>query len=151
MIDQDNRQIGIVDKQEAQSMANEVGMDLVEVSPNTEPPVCRIMDYGKWQYQQTRKAKLSQKKQHTVVLKEIRLRPEIGDNDRNIKVSHARKFLEKGCKVQFTLRFRGREMMHVDHGKELMAGIMSDLEDIAKSERVPNLQGRRMIMIVIPK
>ncbi len=151
MIDQDNNQVGIIDTREAMNLAIEAGLDLVEVSPNAEPPVCRIMDYGKFLYQQKRKIKLSQKKQHTITLKEIRLRPEIGENDKNIKVNMARKFLQKGHKVQFTLRFRGREMMHADHGRELMLSILDALEDVCKPERPPILQGRRMIMVVNPK
>lgn len=150
LIDQDNNQIGVIDTREALFKAREAGLDLVEVSPNAEPPVCRIMDYGKWLYQQKRKAKLSQKKQHTVTLKEIRLRPEIGDHDRDIKVNNARKFLDKGDKVQFTLRFRGREMMHADHGRDLMKSIAEQLSDIASIERTPIQQGRRMIMVVTP-
>ncbi len=140
-----------MDTREAMNLAVEAGLDLVEVSPSAEPPVCRIMDHGKFLYQQKRKIKLSQKKQHTVTLKEIRLRPEIGENDKNIKVNKARKFLEKGHKVQFTLRFRGREMMHASHGRELMTSILESLEDVCKPERSPNLQGRRMIMVVNPK
>ncbi|MFI4913247.1 MAG: translation initiation factor IF-3 [Sedimentisphaeraceae bacterium JB056] len=151
LIDQDNNQVGVVRLVQAIEMANEVGMDVVEVSPNTEPPVCRIMDYGKWLYDQKRKAKLSKKKQHVVTTKEIRLRPEIGENDLNVKVNHARKFLEKGDKVQFTIRFRGREMMHASHGRELMDGIYETLEDISKVDRTPLMQGRRMIMILVPR
>lgn len=151
MIDQNNNQVGVIDTREAMNMATEAGLDLVEVSPGAEPPVCKIMDHGKFLYQQKRKIKLSQKKQHTVTLKEIRLRPEIGEHDKDIKVRQARKFLERGHKVQFTLRFRGREMMHASHGRELMAGILESIEDVCKPERSPNLQGRRMIMLVNPK
>lgn len=132
-------------------MARETGMDLVEVSPTASPPVCRIMDYGKWLYQQKRKEKLSHKKQHTVVLKEIRLRPKIDDHDRDIKVSHAEKFLEKGYKVQFTMLFRGREMMYIEHGYEIMNEILQTLEPVAKLEREPLKMGRRMTMVVLPK
>ena len=126
-------------------------MDLVEVSPTASPPVCRIMDYGKWLYQQKRKEKLSHKKQHTVVLKEIRLRPKIDDHDREIKVNHAEKFLEKGYKVQFTMLFRGREMMYIDQGYEIMNEILETLEPVAKLEREPVKLGRRMTMVVLPK
>lgn len=150
LIDENNQQVGVINTKEALYKARNAGLDLVEVAPGSKPPVCRIMDYGKWLYQQKRKAKLSQKKQHTVTLKEIRLRPEIGDHDRDIKVNHARKFLEKGDKVQFTLRFRGREMMHADHGRELMNCILEQIEDIATVERKPLMQGRRMIMVVAP-
>ena len=151
MIDENNEQHGVVQIQEAMFKASDAGLDLVEVSPNAEPPVCRVMDFGKFLYQQKRKLKLSQKKQHTVTLKELRLRPEIGEHDKVIKVNNARKFLEKGHKVQFTLRFRGREMMHADHGRELMNSIELELEDVSKIERKPLMMGRRMIMVLAPK
>jgi translation initiation factor IF-3 len=143
--------VGVVDVKEAQFRAHELGLDLVEVSPNSEPPVCRIMDYGKHLYEQKRKAKLSQKKQHTVVLKEIRLRPKIDDHDREIKVNKAIKFLEKGHKVQFTMLFRGREMMHVDHGRQIMDEVTQVLEELGTVERQPQMLGRRMTMVVVPE
>jgi translation initiation factor IF-3 len=111
-----------------------MGLDLVEVSPKAEPPVCRIMNYGKWLYQQKRKQKQGSKKQHVTILKEIRLRPKIDDHDRDIKVNHARKFLEKGHKVQFTMLFRGREMIYLDHGFEMMEEILQTIDDLAKLE-----------------
>ncbi len=132
------------------SRAKDLGLDLVEVSPFAEPPVCRIMDYGKWLYEQKRKVKKNQKKQHVTILKEIRLRPKIDDHDRDIKMAHARKFLEKGHKVQFTMLFRGREMMHLDHGFEIMEEILGMLEDVAKLERGAKRMGRRMTMVVTP-
>ncbi len=151
LIDQDNNQAGIVRLIEAIEMAHQAGLDLVEVSPNTEPPVCRIMDYGKWLYEQKRKTKLSKKKQHVVTTKEIRLRPEIGDNDLDVKVNQALKFLEKGDKVQFTLRFKGREVMHSDHGLQLMNEVRDKLVSVSKVDRTPIMMGRRMIMILVPK
>lgn len=132
-------------------MAQEAGLDLVEVAPNSDPPVCRIMDYGKFLYQQKRKEKLSQKKQHVVVMKEIRLRPKIDKHDCDIKVNHAREFLEKGNKVQFTMLFRGREMTHVDHAYEMMEGIVENLADVSKIERPALMQGRRMTMVLTPE
>ncbi len=135
---------------EAISMAREAGLDLVEVSPNAEPPVCRIMDYGKWLYEQKRKVKQAHKKQHTVVLKEIRLRPKIDNHDREIKINHALKFLEKGYKVQFTMLFRGREMTHVDHGYEIMEEILEIFQEHAKIERPAKMAGRRMTMVITP-
>lgn len=128
-----------------------MGLDLVEVSPNAEPPVCRIMDYGKWLYQQKRKEKLSHKKQHTVVLKEIRLRPKIDRHDFEIKLNQAKKFIEKGNKVQFTMLFRGREMTHVDHGDELMNEALEMMGEDVKVERKPIMQGRRMTMVIAPE
>lgn len=136
---------------EAISKARDMGLDLVEVSPNAEPPVCRIMDYGKWLYQQKRKLKQGQKKQHVTILKEIRLRPKIDSHDRDIKVNHARKFLEKGHKVQFTMLFRGREMIYLDHGFEMMEEILQTIDDVAKLERGAKKMGRRMTMVVTPK
>lgn len=127
-----------------------MGLDLVEVSPFAEPPVCRIMNYGKWLYEQKRKVKRGQKKQYVTILKEIRLRPKIDDHDRDIKINHARKFLEKGHKVQFTMLFRGREMIHLDHGLEIMEEILATLEDVAKLERGAKRVGRRMTMVVTP-
>jgi translation initiation factor IF-3 len=126
-------------------------LDLVEVSPNSEPPVCRIMDYGKHLYEQKRKTKLSQKKQHTVILKEIRLRPKIDDHDRDIKINRAIKFLEKGNKVQFTMLYRGREMMHVDQGRKIMDEVTEVLAELGKVERRPQMLGRRMTMVVVPE
>lgn len=122
----------------------------MEVAPTSEPPVCRIMDYGKHLYEQKRKTKLSQKKQHTVSLKEIRLRPKIDDHDRDIKIDHAVKFLEKGHKVQFTMLFRGREMMHVEHGFEIMNQIVETLQEKGKLERGAQKLGRRITMVIGP-
>lgn len=150
MIDENNAQAGIVEKRAALDRALEVGLDLVEVAPNSEPPVCRIMDYGKYLYEQKRKTKLSQKKQHIVSLKEIRLRPKIDDHDRKIKVDHAAKFLEKGHKVQFTMLFRGREMMHVEHGFELMNEVAEMLQEVGKTERAAQKLGRRITMVMGP-
>jgi translation initiation factor IF-3 len=151
LIDENNNQVGLVDVKEAQFKAHNLGLDLVEVSPNSEPPVCRIMDYGKHLYEQKRKVKLSQKKQHTVVLKEIRLRPKIDDHDRDIKIERAAKFLDKGHKVQFTMLFRGREMMHVDRGREIMDEITEILAEKGKVERRPQMLGRRMTMVFSPE
>ncbi|MHC4961833.1 MAG: translation initiation factor IF-3 [Planctomycetota bacterium] len=151
LIDENNNQVGLVDVKDAQFKAHNLGLDLVEVSPNSEPPVCRIMDYGKHLYEQKRKVKLSQKKQHTVVLKEIRLRPKIDDHDRDIKIDRAAKFLDKGHKVQFTMLFRGREMMHVDRGREIMEEVTEILAEKGKVERRPQMLGRRMTMVVVPE
>ena len=128
--------------------AREKSLDLVEVSPTAEPPVCRIMDFGKWLYEQKRKNKQSNKKQHTVVLKEIRLRPKIDQHDLQIKVNHAIKFIQKGHKVQFTMLFRGREMMFVDRGYEIMEEVLATMEECSKLEREAKMLGRRMTMVV---
>jgi translation initiation factor IF-3 len=151
LIDEENNQVGVVDTQEGLARAREAGLDLVEVSPQSTPPVCRIMDYGKWLYEQKRKERLAAKKQHAVTLKEIRLRPEIDMHDRNIKVNHAKEFLEKGHKVQFTMMFKGREMMHQDQGYSIMNEIITTLETVAKVERPSKMLGRRITLVLIPK
>ena len=140
--------IGIVSIRDALAKAEEANLDLVEISPNAEPPVCRIMDFGKWLYEQKRKNKQSNKKQHTVVLKEIRLRPKIDQHDLQIKVNHAIKFIEKGHKVQFTMLFRGREMMFVNRGYEIMEEVLATMEECSKLERPAKMLGRRMTMVV---
>ena len=128
-------------------------MDLVEVAPTSDPPVCRIMDYGKWQYQQKRKVREAHKKHqhHTTTLKEIRLRPETDKHDLDIKVNHAREFLEKGHKVQFTMFFRGRQMLHREQGYEIYENITELLQDVSKIERPARMAGRRMTLLLVPK
>lgn len=148
LIDDKNEQLGVIETHKAIAMAREKGLDLVEVSPTAEPPVCRIMDFGKWVYEQKRKNKQSNKKQHTVVLKEIRLRPKIDQHDLQIKVAHAIKFIEKGHKVQFTMLFRGREMMFVNRGYEIMREVLETMEDCSKLERDAKMLGKRMTMVV---
>lgn len=153
LVDEENNQVGIVSTSDALSRAREVGLDLVEVAPTSEPPVCRIMDYGKWLYQQKRRVRESHKKtqRHVATLKEIRLRPETDKHDLEIKVNHARGFLEKGHKVQFTLFFRGRQMLHKDQGAEVLNQVTGSLEEIAKVEQSARMTGRRMTMTLIPK
>lgn len=142
--------MGVVPVHEALEKAREAGLDLVEVSPNSQPPVCRIMDYGKFLYQQKRKAKLSQKKQHVMVLKEIRLRPKIDGHDLQIKIKHAAEFLERGDKVQFTLIFRGREMMYVEQANNVINEVILALQEVAKVERPAELLGKRMTLVMVP-
>ena len=133
--------------------AREVGLDLVEVAPDSDPPVCRIMDYGKWLYEQKRKVREGRKKghQHTATLKEIRLRPETDTHDMDTKLKHAREFLEKGHKVQFTMFFRGRQMLHQDRGYEILDNIAKSMEDMAKVERPSRMAHRRMTLLLVPK
>ncbi len=135
------------------SMAREVGLDLVEVAPTSDPPVCRIMDYGKWQYEQKRKLREAHKhsSRHSATLKEIRLRPETDTHDLEIKVKHARQFLEKGHKVQFTVFFRGRQMLHKEKGYDSLSAIAESLEDLSKIERPARMTGRRMTILLVPK
>jgi translation initiation factor IF-3 len=153
LIDQDNNQVGVVEKYEAMSMAREAGLDLVEVAPTSQPPVCRIMDYGKHLYQQKRKLRDAHKKHnvHATTLKEIRLRPETDLHDLKIKVAHAREFIGKGHKVQFSVFFRGRQMLHQERGFEMLESITTMLEDVAKVERSARMAHRRMTMTVVPK
>jgi len=134
-------------------MANDAGLDLVEVAPTSAPPVCRIMDYGKWLYQQKRRIREAHKKHqhHSATLKEIRLRPETDKHDLEIKMNHAREFLEKGHKVQFTMLFRGRQMLHRDQGYEILEQITQSLEELAKIEQPSKMSGRRMTLLLVPK
>ncbi len=153
LIDESNSQVGIIKRFEALERAREAEMDLVEVSPGSNPPVCRIMDYGKWLYQQKRKLREAHKKHHyhTMTLKEIRLRPETDPHDLDIKVSHAREFLERGHKVQFTLFFRGRQLLHKEQGYEMLDRITESLEDLSKVEQPARMAGRRMKLLLVPK
>jgi translation initiation factor IF-3 len=153
LIDWENNQVGIVGTDEALAKAREIGLDLVEVAPTSDPPVCRIMDYGKWVYEQKRKTREAHKKHHhhAATLKEIRLRPETDKRDLDIKLQHGREFLEKGHKVQFTLFFRGRQMLHRDHGYAVLEQITESLQDMAKIERPVGMAGRRMTLLLVPK
>lgn len=151
MIDQNGNQLGIMVTIDAIRLARQDDLDLVEVSPKETPPVCRILDYGKWKYQQQKKEHDSRKRQHVQELKEIRLRPKTDEHDLDIKLKKAREFLEEGAKVQITMVFRGRERLHRDIGDEMFREMTTTLEDIGKVEREARLEGRRMIMIMIPK
>jgi translation initiation factor IF-3 len=150
LIDQDGEQVGIVGTDEARDIAAEAGLDLVEVAPNSRPPVCRIMDYGKYKYEQARKAKEAKKKQHTITVKEIKLRPKIEEHDYGFKMRHARRFLDDGDKVKFTLRFRGREMTHPELGERVLEKIKEDLGETIVVESDIRREGRTMTMLVGP-
>jgi translation initiation factor IF-3 len=145
--------VGVVERYEALRSSQDAGLDLVEVSPNAEPPVCRIMDYGKYLYEQKRKVRDGRKKslQHSMTLKEIRLRPETDKHDLDTKLKHAHEFLEKGHKVQFTVFFRGRQMLHQERGYQLLESIVAAFEDLAKVERPSRMTGRRMTLLIAPK
>jgi len=153
LIDESNNQVGIVNTYDAITKAREVDLDLVEVSPMSDPPVCRIMDYGKWLYQQKRKVREAHKKHqhHSTVLKEIRLRPETDKHDLDIKLNRAHEFLQKGHKVQFTILFRGRQMLHKDYGYKMLEQIIESLQDSAKIEQPGKMSGKRMTLVVVPK
>jgi translation initiation factor IF-3 len=135
---------------EAQSHADSAGLDLVEVAPMADPPVCRIMDYGKFKYEKSKKAKEAKKKQHVMHLKEIKLHPKTDEHDFNFKMDHARKFLLKGDRVKATVVFRGREITHIDFGKQVLDRLNTSLEDIAQVEMAQKMEGRNMISIYVP-
>lgn len=135
---------------DALKMAETFNLDLVEVAPNAEPPVCRIMDYGKFQFEKKKKEKEAKKKQHIVTLKELRFRPHTDDHDYDFKVKHARKFLEDGSKVKATVQFRGRDIIYSSNGEELLKRFTEDLEDIGKVEQKATLEGKRMSLILAP-
>ncbi len=136
---------------QAVDLAMDMGFDLVEVAPDADPPVCRILDYKKFIYEKKKKEKEAKKKQHTVSLKELRFRPHTDDHDYNFKVKHAREFITSGNKVKATVQFRGRDIIYSDKGKELLERFAEDLEDISKVESKPTLEGKRMFLIVAPK
>ena len=136
---------------EAQAMANSKNLDLVQISPNANPPVCKIMDYGKCRYEQARKEKEAKKKQKTIVVKEVRLRPGIEQNDLNTKANNAIKFLKKGDKVKVELRFRGRELGHKDIGKEVMLKFLDIIKEFGEPTKAPAFEGNNMVVIIDPK
>jgi translation initiation factor IF-3 len=151
LIDGDGEQLGIIATDEARAMAAEQGLDLVEVAPNSRPPVCKIMDYGKFKYEQARKAREAKKKQHIIHVKEIKMRPKIEDHDFGFKLRHARRFLDDGDKVKFTLRFRGREMTHPELGVRVLERVKGELEELGTVESDIRKEGRTMTMLIGPK
>ncbi len=151
VIDAEGGQLGIVPTDQARRMAEEKGLDLVEVAPDARPPVCKIMDYGKFRYTLKKKEHDAKRKTHTTQLKEIRLRPKIDKHDRDFKTNQAKGFLAEGHKVQFNMLFRGREMAHQEVGREVMNGIMKDLAEFSKVERPPTMEGKRMTLLLSHK
>ena len=143
--------MGIMPVEQALATAEERGLDLVEVAPNARPPVCRIMDYGKFKYEEARKARQARKKQHTVQVKEVKFRPGIESHDFDFKVRHARRFLEEGNKVRATMMFRGRQMAHPELGREVLSRVAEAVDDVGKVESVPTMEGRNMTMILAPR
>ena len=150
VIGSDGKNLGVIQLKQAIQLAKDEGLDLIEISPNANPPVCKIMDMGKYKYDLQKKANLAKKKQKVVSLKEIKLRPGTEIHDYNFKIKNAKKFITKGDKVKFTVKFKGREMQHVELGKDLMNRIIEDTKDIAKVETHPKFEGRQMIMIIQP-
>ena len=151
LIGAEGENVGVVTPARAMAMAEEAGLDLVEISPNAEPPVCKIMDFGKFKYEQQKKANEARKRQKIVELKEIKMRPGIDDHDYQTKMRNANKFLENEDKVKFTIRFRGREMAHQDLGRRVLERVQEELGDAVKLEAHPKMEGRQMVMIVAPK
>ena len=147
----DGEKLGIVSSKDAQRIADEAGLDLVKIASNAKPPVCKVIDYGKYRYEQARKEKDAKKKQKTVELKEIRLSPNIEANDLNTKVNAAKKFLAKGNKVKITLRFRGREMAHMNSSKHILDDFAESLADVAVVEKAPKIEGRSIGMVLAEK
>lgn len=151
LVGADGEQLGIMSSRDAQKIADEAGLDLVKIAPNAKPPVCKVIDYGKYRYEQARREKDAKKKQKTVELKEIRLSPNIDTNDLNTKMNAAKKFLAKGNKVKITLRFRGREMAHMNSSKHILDDIAENLSDVAVVEKAPKIEGRSIGMVLAEK
>ena len=151
LIGENGEQLGIMPTREAQAMADAAGLDLVKINPKAQPPVCKIIDYGKFRYEQTRREKEARKKQKTVEVKEVRMSPNIDSNDLNTKVAAARKFIEKGNKVKVSIRFRGREMAHTAASRPMMEEFAAQLSDIAVVEKPPKMEGRFMTMFLAEK
>lgn len=151
LVDAEGEMVGVVSLRDALFAAEEAGLDLVEVSPNAEPPVCKILDYGKYKYEAQKKANEARKKQKIIEVKEIKLRPNIDEHDYDIKMKAMRRFLEEGDKVKVTMRFRGREMAHQDIGMNVLVKVRDTLEDLGKVEQMPKLEGKQMIMVLAPR
>ncbi|MGZ6050326.1 MAG: translation initiation factor IF-3 [Phenylobacterium sp.] len=151
LIDQDGEMQGVMSAREAVQRAYSVGLDLVEISPNAEPPVVKILDFGKFKYEQQKKRNEAKKKQKVIEIKEIKVRPNIDENDYQVKLRAMRSFIEEGDKVKVTLRFRGRELAHPELGMKLLQRVRADFEPIAKCEYEPRMEGRQMIMILAPR
>jgi len=151
LIDEEGEQVGVVTTEDARERAADAGMDLVEVSPNADPPVCKIIDYGKLKYEQQKKKNEARKKQKVIEVKEIKMRPNIDTHDYDVKMRAIHKFLGEGDKVKVTLRFRGREMAHQELGMKLLDKVRNELEEEAKVEQFPKLEGRQMTMVMAPR
>ncbi len=148
VVDADGEMQGVMSVEEAIKLAEEEGLDLVEISPNAKPPVCKILDYGKYKYEQQKKAAEARKNQKTVDVKEVKIRPGIEEHDYNVKMRNARKFLENGDKVKVTMRFRGREMAHQNIGFDLLKRMIEELSDVGKVDLEPKMEGRQIIMVL---
>jgi translation initiation factor IF-3 len=150
LIDDEGNQVGIVSLEDARERAAAKGLDMVEVAPEARPPVVKLMDFGKFKYEEARAARAARRKQHTIQVKEVKFRPGIEDHDYDFKLRHARRFLEEGNKVKLTMMFRGRQVTHPELGLEVLQRVTADLQDVAKVEQNPSFEGRQMSMIVAP-
>ncbi|HEX5319610.1 MAG TPA: translation initiation factor IF-3 [Stellaceae bacterium] len=151
LVDQDGEMVGIVGRNDAIAMAMDVGLDLVEIAPNADPPVCKLLDFGKYKYEAQKKKNEARKKQKVIEVKEIKLRPSIDDHDYDVKMRSMNKFIEEGDKVKVTMRFRGRELAHQELGMNVLIRVRDDLGEIAKVEQMPRMEGRQMTMVISPK
>ncbi|MFO1058335.1 MAG: translation initiation factor IF-3 [Dongiaceae bacterium] len=151
LVDEGGEMVGVVSIREALQMASEAGLDLVEISPNADPPVCKILDFGKYKYEIQKKKNEARKKQKVIEVKEIKMRPGIDDHDYDVKMRAIYRFLEEGDKVKVTMRFRGREMVHQELGMKVLERVRGDLDDRAKVEQHPRMEGRQMIMVMAPR
>jgi len=151
LIDENGEQLGIMVVREGLRIAAERGLDLVEVAPNAKPPVCRLLDYGKYKYEQAKRDREARKKQRTMDIKEVRMTPKIEGHDFQVKVRNAQKFLQDGDKVKATVRFRGREIVHADIGRALLLDLAEEVKDYGVIEREPRVEGKHMIMVLAPK
>lgn len=150
LIGPEGENVGIISPQRAMMMAEEAGLDLVEISPNAKPPVCKIMDFGRYKYEQQKKESEARKKQKTIDVKEVKFRPNTDKHDYGVKMRSVLRFLEDGDKVKVTLRFRGREMAHAEIGRQLLERVATDVNELGKVEAIPKLEGRQMVMMINP-
>ena len=150
-VDHDGNMIGVISVKEGLEMAFNVGLDLVEVSPNADPPVCKILDYGKYKYEEQKRQNEARKKQKVIEVKEIKMRPGIDVHDYDVKMRNVRRFLDEGDKVKITIRFRGREMAHQDLGMKILDRVREELGELVKVEQFPKMEGRLMIMVIAPR
>ena len=151
LIDQDGEMVGVMNAREAVQRAFAVGLDLVEISPNADPPVCKILDFGKFKYEQQKKKNEARKRQKVVEIKEIKVRPNIDENDYQVKIRAMKSFIDEGDKVKVTLRFRGREMAHQDIGVKVLERIRTEMDPLTKVEQMPRMENRQMIMVLSPR
>jgi translation initiation factor IF-3 len=151
LIDEDGEMIGVMSARDAVARAYSVGLDLLEISPNADPPVCKILDFGKFKYEQQKKRNEAKKKQKVIEIKEVKVRPNIDENDYNVKLRAMKTFIDEGDKVKVTLRFRGREMAHQDLGIKVLERIRADMDAATKVEQMPKLENRQMVMVLTPR